>query len=401
MVPKLTFVLLGNPENRRVHFFQNALARFNQPSATVISWLDLLRNRVQLKTILQPRHVLRIDSPGENFEVDKLFLEIGENETDEVGNPPRISRKKIRRLTSEKGRIFYPRQWYLGFRKILWEIQAVLQTIPDIRVTHPPSDIEIMFDKRLCYQHCSTYAIPVPPHLGNVCSFDELMVKMASSHIKRVFIKLANGSSASGVVALETNGKYLQAFTSVEIVRTQQNLKLYNSLKIRRYKNLRDISDIVNTICREGTHVEKWMPKAGWQGHCCDMRVITIAGKAQHAVLRLSKSPMTNLHLGNRRGNLTEFLVYFGDDRWTKAKMICQRAASVFPQSLHTGVDLLFSSGFKHCAVAEINAFGDLLPNVMYNGLDTYEAQVKEYLKSKSQKSNVESQKSNVSAFDF
>ena len=392
MRPLSTFVLLGNPENRRVRFFQNALARFNQPSATVISWLDVLRNRVRLKTILQPGHVLRIDSPGENFEVDKLFLEIGKNETDEVGNPPRISRKKIRRLTSEKGRILYPRQWYLGFRKILREIQAVLQTIPDIRVTHPPSDIEIMFDKRLCHQHCAAHAVPVPPHLGNVCSFDELMVKMTSSHIKRVFIKLANGSSASGVVALETNGKYLLAFTSVEIVRIQQNLKLYNSLKIQHYRNLRDISDNVDTICREGAHVEKWMPKAGWQGHCCDMRVITIARKTQHAVLRLSKSPMTNLHLGNRRGNLAEFLVYLGDDRWTKAKMICQRAASVFPQSLHTGVDLLFSPGFKHCAVAEINAFGDLLPNVMYNGLNTYEAQVKECLKSKSRKSKVKSQ---------
>jgi hypothetical protein len=215
------------------------------------------------------------------------------------------------------------------------------------------------------------------------------MVKMASLQINRVFIKLANGSSASGVIALETNGKYLQAHTSVELVRAEQGFKLYNSLKIRRYRNLRDISDIVDAICREGAHIEKWMPKAGWQGHCCDMRIVTIAGEAQHAVLRLSKSPMTNLHLGNRRGNLSKFLVYLGEDRWTKAKKICQRAASVFPQSLHTGVDLLFSPGFKHNTVAEINAFGDLLPNVTYKGLDTYEAQVKECLNFKSRKSKV------------
>jgi hypothetical protein len=266
---------------------------------------------------------------------------------------------------------------------MLRKIQAVLQTIPDIRVTHPPSDIEIMFDKRLCHQRCSKHTVPVPPHLGNVHSFDELMVKMASLQINRVFIKLANGSSASGVVALETNGTYLQAHTSVELVRTEQSFKLYNSLKIRCYRNLRDISDIVDALCKEGAHIERWMPKAGWQGHCCDMRVITIAGEAQHAVLRLSKSPMTNLHLGNRRGNLSEFLVYLGEDRWTKVKKICQHAASVFPQSLHTGVDLLFSPGFKHNTVAEINAFGDLLPNVTYKGLDTYEAQVKECLKAK------------------
>jgi len=383
----MTFVLLGNPENRRVDFFQDALARFNQPPATVISWIDVLRNQSHLETALRPGIGLRIDSPGENFDADKLFLEIGENEPDETGTPPRISRSEIRRLRFEKGRILYPRQWYLGFRRTLRKIQTVLQTISDIRVTHPPSDIEIMFDKRVCHHHCLKHSVPVPPHLGSVCSFDELMVKMASSCTNRVFIKLANGSSASGVVALETNGKNLQAHTSVELVWTQQSLKLYNSLKIRRYRNLRDISDIVDLICREGAHIEKWMPKAGWQGHCCDMRVLTISGEAQHAVLRLSKSPMTNLHLGNRRGNLSDFISCLGDERWTKAKMICQHAASIFPQSLQTGVDLLFSPGFRHCTVAEVNAFGDLLPNVIYNELNTYEAQIKECLNFKSRKS--------------
>lgn len=381
MTSKLTFILLGNPENRRVHFFQNALARFDQPPAAIISWLALLRNQVHLEAILRPGVVLRIDSPGENFEVEKLLLEIGENEPDDRETLSRISQKKIRRLIYEKGRILYPRQWYLGFCKMLRKVQAVLQTIPDIRVTHPPSDIEIMFDKRLCHQRCSTHAVPVPPHLGNVCSFDELIVKMVSLQINRVFIKLANGSSASGVIALETNGKYFQAHTSVELVRTEQSFKLYNSLKIRRYRNLRDIRAIVDAICKEGAHIERWIPKAGWQGHCCDMRIVTIAGEAQHAVLRLSKSPMTNLHLGNRRGNLSEFLVYLGDERWMKAKLICQRVASVFPQSLHTGVDLLFSPGFKHNTVAEINAFGDLLPNILYNKMNTYEAQVLKCLK--------------------
>ncbi len=174
----MKFVLLGNPENRRVQFFQNALARFDQAPATVVSWLDLLRNQVHLESILQPGIVLRIDSPGENFEVDTLLLELGEDEPDERGNPPRISRNTIRRLRFEQGRILYPRQWYLGFRSILRKIQAALKTIPAIRVTHPPPDIEIMFDKRLCHQRCSMQAVPVPAHLGEACSFDELMMKM-------------------------------------------------------------------------------------------------------------------------------------------------------------------------------------------------------------------------------
>jgi hypothetical protein len=314
-VTKVQFVLIGNPENRRVHFFQRALARFGQAPATVISWIDVLRDLGYLEGVLKPEIVLRIDSPGENFEVDKFFLKFGENEPDEFGTPPRISRNEIDRLVLEKGRILHPRQWYLGFRKILREIQKMMQTVPGIRVTHPPSDVEIMFDKRLCHQRCIKHAVPVPFHFERVDSFNELIEKMVSAHVNRVFVKLANGSSASGVIAFETNGRHVQAHTSVELVQTQRDVKLYNSLKIRRYRNIQDICDIVNAICREGVHIERWMPKAGWQGHRCDVRVVTVAGTAQHAVLRLSKSPMTNLHLGNRRGNLSEFISHLGENR--------------------------------------------------------------------------------------
>ena len=51
------------------------------------------------------------------------------------------------------------------------------------------------------------------------------------------------------------------------------------------------------------------MPKAGLAGHVFDLRVVVIAGRARHAVVRMSRGPMTNLHLLNRRGafSSTEF----------------------------------------------------------------------------------------------
>ena len=39
--------------------------------------------------------------------------------------------------------------------------------------------------------------------------------------------------------------------------------------------------------------------------------------------------------------------------------------------------DLLVAAGFRHHAVLEANAFGDLLPGVLSEGVDTYEAEIR------------------------
>jgi hypothetical protein len=49
---------------------------------------------------------------------------------------------------------------------------------------------------------------------------------------------------------------------------------------------------------------------------------------------------------------------------------------SCFPNSLYAGIDLRISPDFQHHQVLEVNAFGDLLPNVMCNGRDTYESEI-------------------------
>jgi hypothetical protein len=47
-----------------------------------------------------------------------------------------------------------------------------------------------------------------------------------------------------------------------------------------------------------------------------------------------------------------------------------------FPGSLYAGIDLLIANGFRKHAILEVNAFGDLLPNVLWNGRDTYTAEI-------------------------
>jgi hypothetical protein len=86
---------------------------------------------------------------------------------------------------------------------------------------------------------------------------------------------------------------------------------------------------------------------------------------------------MTNLHLGNRRGELSAVAERMGTDAWRDALRTCERAAAIFPGSLHLGVDLLICPDYCRHAVLEANAFGDLLPGVLSEGVDTYEAEVR------------------------
>ena len=370
------WVVLGNPEHRRVRFFQEALAHFGQTPARVCAWLDVAREPARFAASLTPGTLLRIDSPGENFAVDKLFLTFGAYEPDEDGTAARLTPRAIARLEEDRGRILLPRQWFLGWRLALKQLDAELQTVQGVVVTPAPADILLLCDKRRCYQHCVTHGLAVPRALPSVRSFAELTAALTATGLRRVFIKLAHGSSASGVVALETNGRRFQAYTSVELVRTAAGVVLYNSLKIRQYRQLQDIRDLIDGLGREGVQVEQWIPKAGWQGQRGDLRVVTIGGRVAQTVFRLSASPMTNLHLGNRRGDVAALQAHLGAARWNDITTLCEQAAASLPGCLHLGLDVLLTPNFRRCVLAEMNAFGDLLPNVFDQGWNTYQAQV-------------------------
>jgi hypothetical protein len=157
--------------------------------------------------------------------------------------------------------------------------------------------------------------------------------------------------------------------------------RLYNSRKIRQYTEREAIADIINILCAEGVQVEEWLPKARLQNRQFDVRVVVIDGEAQHVVVRLGHSPMTNLHLGNERTNLDALLTKVKPDNWEEMKRTCEAAAALFPNSLYCGIDLLIRPDYQQHAILEINAFGDLLPGTTWNGFDTYTSEVQAMLK--------------------
>lgn len=369
------FVVVGNPENRRVTLFQTALAELGLPTADVVAYIDLLNGRSHLEQIVRPGSIIRIESPGRNFEVEKLLLRLGA-EVAEAEGSPWISRDAAMQLEFDRGRIFYPRQWYLGFGAALKGLQKQLAGCNPHQLMNQPSDIAVMFDKIQCHALFNRDRVPTPKSLGAIASFGDLMARMQAMKQWRVFIKLAHGSSASGVVAFATNGKRFQAITTVELVVADGEVKLYNSRRIRDYRDRHDIATIIDTLCRDRVQVEAWVPKASMGDRVFDLRVVAIAGQGKHVVVRLSKSPMTNLHLKNKRSEPTALIAKMGAQAWENAIDTCEQAARIFPNSLYAGIDLLIPVGFKQPLVLEVNAFGDLLPDITHNGLDTYTTEI-------------------------
>lgn len=371
----LNFVIIANPENRRVGFLQQALANFNLPPATVISYADLIADKDTLERFNTPNTIIRFDSPEKNFEIDKAIIAAGAEVTDD-GRHQRISAGDAAELEFDKGRILYPRQWYLGWRNLLQKWEKQLQC----RTMNHPGDIAVMFDKPQCCDRFLRHNIPVPRSLGKIYNYDHLREQMQKQECDRVFVKLSHGSAASGVVAYRANSRFESAITTVERARENGQTLLYNSRKICHYTKTAEIADIINILTDEGVQVEEWQPKAHLQGYGFDVRVVVINGEAQHIVVRLGKSPMTNLHLGNERGDTQEFLAKVGIENWAVMKQTCEAAAALFPNSLYCGVDLLILPDWQQHVILEINAFGDLLPGIIWNGLDTYTSQVKAIL---------------------
>jgi hypothetical protein len=179
------------------------------------------------------------------------------------------------------------------------------------------------------------------------------------------------------VVALSWSAGRVAATTSAELAWIEGEWRLFNSLRVRRYTDERDMRRVLDALFREGAIVEQWMPKATYDGENFDLRVVTIAARARHSVVRVGRSPMTNLHLGNRRGDLGRLRARLGEARWSNVRHAAEQVARAFAQCAVLGVDVMLSPNLQDVSVIEANAFGDLLPNIEDEGDDTYTAMLR------------------------
>lgn len=141
------------------------------------------------------------------------------------------------------------------------------------------------------------------------------------------------------------------ADTSVEMVPSASRTRLYSSFRLKRNENERDVAALIDALGEHGLFVEPWLPKAGFDGRVFDLRVAVIAREARHVVMRTSLGPLTNLHLGNRRGDVEKMLEQVPARVRDAAWESCRRISKLFGRSLYFGVDLMFTPRFRRHAV--------------------------------------------------
>jgi hypothetical protein len=373
----LPFVIVGNPENRRVALFQEALAKRGRPAARVVRWLDLARGEDALAAVPREPALVRIDSFGEDFEVSKALLRRGFEDARDAGAWT-LSAPEIDALPYDHGRIVAPRQEHMGFVRVLADLSRALEARPELRPLAPPARIPILFDKRACSRAFAAAGVPVPRPIEGVRSAADLRRKMQSAGVDSVFVKLTCGSSASCLALYQhRRGGSEWLFTSMEI----DGERLYNSLRPRRYRDRAAIDRLLGFLFREGSHVEEHVPKARIASHFFDTRMLVVGGEVAFTVVRKSLHPITNLHLGGVRGTLEELARRIPADVLSAARESCRAVAEIYG-GLHVGVDVMFTSACDGHRVLEANAFGDLLPNLTRDGLSVYEWEVRAALSS-------------------
>lgn len=352
----LRLAVVGNPENRRVALLKTAAASLGLAEPRVVPWLDVLQGRAAFEA----GEVVRIDSPGEDAEVTRLLR--GESEPVDMY------------------RVEGTRAWYEGFVAALEKLHVEIESA-GATALESAEETAIAFDKARCNTLLAERGVSVPEVIPGIVDFASLRDALSGHERHEAHVKIRHGSSASGVVAVRKWSTNLTATTSTELHRTPTGYELYNSLKMRYYRHEREVAALIDHLAPDGLHAERSVSLVYIDGQHMDLRLVTVGGKVTHAVGRSSDLPITNLHLGGRRREIAEFRQRFGEERWQKVIDLAERTAACFPNSHCLGIDVLSDNEKDY--IGEVNAYGDLLPNLVGlpgtvgEGVDTYTAQLR------------------------
>ncbi|MFV8754873.1 STM4014 family protein [Nannocystaceae bacterium ST9] len=361
------FLILGNPANRRVGGFVEALRERGQPEPIVIAHRELLREPERLLALPDEPLLVRMDSTGEDPEVESLLLEQGWPDAREAACTSISPRALSERGGVRFGEILAPRQHQLGFVRYLDRLAAAFAQRPSWRILQSPTSVAELFDKRVTSRRYAALGIPIPEPLDDVSTPDRLRELMLARRWPAVFVKLACGSSASCVALYQCHRERERLLTTTHVRPDGR----FNSLRLQELHERAPIDALLEFLIAEGSQIERAIGKARIGSRVFDLRVLVIAGEPVFVVPRASPHPITNLHLGGIRADLAAVRDRVPPDAWRRA-MASAREVFAAHQCLHVGVDLLFESDLHGHRVIEANAFGDLLPGLERGGLSVY-----------------------------
>jgi hypothetical protein len=350
------YVAIGNPEGKRWQAYASDLAAFWSargvtPDVEAVPWrvvVPRLGNLDGLAAFDRPA-LVRLDSPGRDFEVKKLLLQAG-------AGPG--SSADWAALPDQKGLLASPRTLYTGFARVLAGLRTAFDARPHLRPLSCPLAVAELFDKNATSARLEAAGLPCPPPLPPPATPEQLLAELRDRHWPTAYVKIASSSSASGIAVVHALDDPPWAVTSV----VRLGDAFYSSRRLHRSTGA-ELHELLAFLLGEGACVQRGIPMAQIDGQNFDVRVVVIHGRPEHTVFRLSSQPMTNLHLGGRRGDPVRCRAAVPTRAWLDALDHCAEAAQLYPCA-GVGVDLLFERGYLRHYLLEINAFGDFFPGL-------------------------------------
>ena len=366
-------LLIGTDGGKRKLYFERAAGEAGIPVA-FLDWRNLLRPEREEEPCLEPRKAAYpLGCRGQGEEPD----------SEEAGVGCQAGEGLWHRTEGDL------RRWAVKIDAPEWESSGLmdlgkltdryvewlnrLSRLPAGVFLNDPTDIAEVLDKRRCKERLVQKGVPVTHMYGESFSHsEELFAFMREHRLGQVFVKPLRGSGAAGVAAQRYspgNGR-LALYTCAAL----EEDGIFNTKRMRRMEG-REGAALLDKLLKLDCVVERWYGKETFQGYCYDLRVIVQGGQIDYILPRLSKGPITNLHLNNRSMEFTDLNL----DKGTVERIseVCLKAGECYPRLKSIGMDVLLERGSRSPRVIEMNAQGDLLHKDVYGENRIYRRQIR------------------------
>ena len=358
MVKAPRYLVIANAGSLRWKAYEADLNAFwrergVQPNVVLVPWRDVVSRDGELAGMaaFDGPGLVRLESPGRDWDVSRQLLQAGCRETGEVD--------VFADLEYRKGSLVRPGLLYAGFRRVLTGLARSFAQRPYLRCTADPLEVAEMFDKNATCARLEAAGIPTPPTFSATGTPAGLLDELRARHWATAYVKLNTGSSASAIAVVRPMDQAPSARTT--ILRMQG--EFWSTRRLQRYSG-EALDDVLTFLLREGVCVQEGIRMAQLEGQNFDVRVVVIHGKPAFTIFRLSGQPMTNLHLGGRRGDPAACKAAIPVRAWLDGVDHCVEAARLY-RSAAVGIDLLFEAGYRRHFLLEVNAFGDFFPGLV------------------------------------
>ena len=351
-----TVLLAGVPGGQRTEACRQSLSAAGHRADV----LDLRRvfDGTAVLPALPAGTLVRVESPSDDPNLDRALIRAGGGADADL----------------TRGALPDTGAWVRGLGTLLHRLSALLDGTGWRRLFDVPATLT-MFDKSATHRRLRAAGVPVAPTLTlpGPATRDQVRAAAEQAGWRQVFVKARYGSSGAGVLALRWSRQRWAGYTTVGLSPGRGPV----NVGVHRIDDPHRIDEVIRAVdARGGVHLERWLPKFGFDGGAVDVRVVVIAGTARHVLARVAAGPLTNLHLGARRGDVPALVDALGRDRWRRLLDAGEQAAACFRPAHHLGVDIGLNQAGRPFVI-ETNAFGDFHEGIVdADGHDTYQAEI-------------------------